>query len=174
MKYFIFFFVAIMTFINLESKEYKFDTLCGFISKNVFLSLNKNYNLIPCGSGGSAPDYNLNYLSFRFNLKQNMDIDKARELLIICANEYLNRVNNCVELKKYMTKYPFDENNCDIAIFFVDNNNNPIQFPYLCVAGLFNGRLYYASEDELEDPYFKKTEFRESYQEALKKFNIRN
>jgi hypothetical protein len=66
--------------------------LADQITKNTALKLRKEKGLVLAGTGGGMMD-DVNFMFMSFDYFQEVDVDKARTLLVEAAQEYLSAIN---------------------------------------------------------------------------------
>ena len=91
---------------------------------------------------------------------------KARQLIIKCLNDFLELVNNDLELRPYLKVYPFKAQNIDLGIFNYNKDKTNVFYPYINVISAKEGKLSYFTKEESNDKKFK-TEKYETYDEAV-------
>lgn len=145
----------------------EFDFEQGKVKRQIIAEVGTTLGLSYMGGGGSSPDKELHYFSFRFLSHEKTDISSARKQLLTIAEIYLKYINSNEILKKYMVKYPFDIENCDISIFYQDQAGKSYLHPNLYIAAIYNGPFLYYTLEYDKYPYDYKTKTRETYEEAL-------
>ncbi len=82
--------------------------------------------------------------SLRFFFYHNeVDIEKARELLMTISNLFLIAINENERIRPYLGKYPFKLENLLIDIFFKNSDGSELGQEQLHVAALGEGTLQY-------------------------------
>jgi len=127
--------------------------------------LEKRHKMENIGQCGALFD-KINSLGFRFQITGPKTKEELREILIDCAEELVNAVNQTEGIAQYLGSYPFTFDKIDIGIFLRDKENGDIRHPLYCTAGLSHGELGYYTRDKYGMGY-KTTDY-ESYEEALK------
>ncbi len=126
----------------------------------------KKYNIKASGSGAGMPEGCVNKLSLSFHTKNRLNIDGLRELLIKCAHELLDQINNNIELQQFLVKRPFTIENVQIIIFNKDKGGGGLVDPEIASAQISEGILDYLTIDP-EDTYKFKNRYKEPYEKAL-------
>lgn len=168
-KFAIIFFISVFSFLSCSPTPSKFMGIVNRLRNNIAEEIKNKYDLELIGIGGSMPDCVLHYFTLSFAVQKNVNLDEARRLILNVAHEYLDLINNNVEIKYYMLQYPFDEKNVDIAIFFKNPDNTSVQHPYISIASFCEGKLWYMTHNDREKLTYK-TKFNETYQEAIERF----
>ena len=125
----------------------------------------KQHNLSYFGGGGGFL-YNVENINIKFISKKQVDIEQARNFLITCSEELLERINTSDKIRPYLDHYPFTKKGIQLDICYFDQKgtwNNP---RFIAQATASNGYVYYAVFDHKKREL--KTIYKESYQDALK------
>lgn len=131
--------------------------------------IQKKYNLNPCGEGAAMHGGPIKKLILCFDTKTQHTKEELRKLLINCANELIDYTNKNKEIQPFLAKIPFTIENIEITIFN-KNNGKEVYDPLISTAEVFLSILTYRTID-INDVFKFKTEYRESYAEALKMLN---
>jgi len=127
------------------------------------------YNLQFIGLGQSADDKLLNTLKLSFVLEKVLSKEEIRKLVLNCADNLLNNINNFKEIQPFLAAHPFQEKNIDISIFFYrDNKRSTTIHPNICCVSLSNNFIYYSTNEPLP-PHPYKTRQKETIEEARQK-----
>jgi hypothetical protein len=114
------------------------------IRKKVFWQLKKEKNLYPCECGWSLEGTKqIQLLHCGFFYHNEVDIEKARELLMTISNLFLIAINENERIRPYLGKYPFKLENLLIDIFFKNSDGSELGQEQLHVAALGEGTLQY-------------------------------
>jgi hypothetical protein len=168
----LYYFILVLAFISFSTinAEDEFTFQGRIVKEKIVNEIQEKFGLKCNGIGAAAFQKNLSYYAFSFvDRSGEKDIFKARKLLLECAEIYFKHINSNELLRKYMVKYPFDFENCDICIYFEDSNKNTILEPYLCTAYIYINKFGYCIQDNPSPPY--KSAMFESAEEAISKNN---
>lgn len=129
------------------------------------LKKKENFQLIGIGMGGSG-DGKIGSLGLYFNVNKALDVNEARKLFLSVVNDFIEKVNSD---KKYsfISNRPFNIDNLNFAIMFVDKQNHPL--PSRCVGAVSNSGdqiVYQVWDDWKAKPEYKVV-FHETYDQAL-------
>jgi hypothetical protein len=126
--------------------------------------LEQEFGLVCIGDGGSYGE-SISKITLTFNAFRRATTDEARQLYVRCTEKLLSAINNDINLRPYLVKYPFPVQGADISISF----HNELDLPYSdgSVALIFQARgniCYY-----LDHPTHRLREpcFREPYDKAV-------
>ena len=167
MKYGIFFLVFLIG-CNFEPEEPRKPTkqeAAIAVRNRTAYQLKVKNNLIPCGSGSQMMNQ-IEMLALAFDYFQPLDIDSARPLLIIAADKFLKEINEDESIRPYLSNYPFEPKNIEVAIYFYKPKYKEVPNGDLCIAALRqgkciykihgpNGRLQILTEETYEDAVMK-------------------
>ncbi len=139
------------------------------ISNKVFKKLKNEKNLcrFECGSGKNP----ITFLHWGFLYYNDINVDEARELLIIAANQFLEAFNADERIRPYLANYPFKPENIEINIFLKKPNGSELEAEKLHVISIQNGILDYMIE--IPEKHHLKTVLLETYEEASAKLTIK-
>ena len=116
-------------------------------------------------TGSAIPD-NVRGVILRFACHRNVGIPEARRIFVKCVETTKEIINADMELQPYLVRYPFTEEETDIAISFYNKNDNFISdFGFLSLVFICNGKIIY----DVYNPRtgFFKTVYKEPYEKAL-------
>ncbi|CDZ81074.1 hypothetical protein BN1013_01602 [Candidatus Rubidus massiliensis] len=132
--------------------------------------LEKKHNVSAMGSGGGIPEGVVKEFMLSFEVKGILTKEECRKLLIAMGTDFLNFVNSNQEVRPYLYKYPFEPKDICITLFFRDQNDNFVDYPYISVASYRYGDLTYKTQkyDREKDRIQTITEEQESVEDALK------
>lgn len=115
---------------------------------------------------GAQMMYDIRMLALSFIYNEEVDIKKARTLILDAGNEYLSVINSNEEIQQYLHNRPFTFENIEIRVFFRNANNGDVASGKITVAAAIKGKFRYDIADPQTDQL--KTIFTETYEEALK------
>lgn len=141
--------------------------LADEIRTKVTTKLKREKDLHPCGSGGGMM-HEIKMLALSFDYYKQIDIDEARELLIIAVNEFVDAINADEKIRPYLYHYPFEHRKVEIRIFIRNPDGSRVENGKLCVVSAIESILEYSTHDP-DDRLLNIHE--ETYEEALKKIS---
>lgn len=109
----------------------------------------------------------VNKLGVMFELYQPLKKDEAREIIVDCVIEFLDDINNNLEIRPYLVNYPFTLENIEIAIFPKMSYNVEAYDPYINVVSNIKGKIKYATVSPEDTFKYKMVEY-EDFEEALR------
>ena len=102
-----------------------------------------------------------------FQYFQEIDLYKARELMVCAVQTYLNEINSSEAIRLYLANYPFTAKNVEIRIFpRKPDGHDPELGNIICVSARKGFIEYYVS---VPNKYSRRQICRETYQEAVAK-----
>jgi hypothetical protein len=146
-----------------SAKTINYDQIANKITMNFANKMKQKKNLLFCGSGGAMMG-NIQEMHVSFNYYTLIDIPFARKLLIECAKEYLQDINDNIEVQPYLHDHPFTAKNLEISIFTYNTDGRGVLYPNLRNACLYQGIIYYFGDDGEKFVTIKE----EPYDEAVK------
>ena len=156
--------LAFSSFCGCSSVGYqspRYVKLAHEITASTAKKLEEEKKLYLIGTGGRMM-YDIKMMAMTFNYYCEVDLKRARELIVFATNEYLGDINNNQEIRPYLHEYPFNAKNVDIMIFVYhpDRSELPPEKSY-CITS-WNGVVKYYTRCDRDHPIFKET-----YEEAL-------
>lgn len=145
----------------------KADRIAAGINLEVVELFEKKYNLTLAGTQISGPR-EIKLMGLMFDLKQSLDKDEARRLIVETTEEYLNKINSNIELRPYLINYPYTLENIEINIFFEKETGEIFQSPNIGLVSSFNGLVEYQKWTRKGRDYYDKAKETESFEEASK------
>ncbi|WP_231919513.1 hypothetical protein [Simkania negevensis] len=124
----------------------------------------KTYDLKPVGFGGAIHE-KIEELALSFDCCRTLTIHEYRDLLVHCAEYFLNRINSNEEIRSYLQNYPFDSKNIDLTIYVHSEDKKRFDVGQLASLAVIKGKIVYHYRDS---EYTVKTLKREDYEEAKK------
>ena len=140
--------------------------LINQVRGRVAMQLKKEKNLYPCGFGGGAVD-KISMLALSFNYYNEIDIEKARDLLVTAGSLFIKEVNDNEQIRPYLKNYPFEPTNIEIRIFLRKPNGAFCDPDTLHVVSMINGKLDYEIDNSITHLF--ETIYSETFEEALAK-----
>lgn len=118
------------------------DSLVTEVTNRTILQLREEEGLRACGIG-SGMMHQVRMLAISFDYYQEIDIDRARELLMKAGTVFLGRINENEKLRPFLLNYPFEPKNIQIAIFIYKPDGSSPDPNHLDVISMTNGLLRY-------------------------------
>jgi hypothetical protein len=143
--------------------------LVNEVTNKTLVQLKKEKELYPCGIG-SGMMHQIRMLAIGFRYYKEVDIDKARELLMEAGTLYLNTINAKEQIRPFLQNYPFQPSNIEIRIFLQKTNGSEPDPGKLTVVSLLKGRLRYKAASH-ESQWFDIL-LEETFEEAAAKLGI--
>ena len=116
------------------------------IGQAVFRELKEKTKLCPCECGGRMM-HEITLLHLGFHYYNEIEIDKARELLMAAGTLFLKKINENEQIRPYLAYYPFLPEDIEIRIFLKKSSGLKIDSKKLQVATLIDGILNYEIDD---------------------------
>jgi len=105
-------------------------------------------------------------LDLCFVVHRKLSKDEARELLFVCAEEFMNDVNANEELRPYLLEFPFTLKNVGISFYFQEEDGAEFHHPDLSYAAWRSGKMEFATKDPKKNGSFQVFD-QETHEEAL-------
>jgi hypothetical protein len=164
-------FISLGFFMPNKYGEYhpsKGEQLVNSILANTAKIIKDKYNLKPCGMGAAMPGGPIQELTLCFDTKYPHTQEQLRTLLIKSGQELLNQVNENDDIQEFLFERPFSIINIQIIIYNHDKDGRQLNYPEISDAQIIQGLFMYSCVDPL-DTFRYKSEFTETYEEALQK-----
>ena len=135
------------------------------ITTQVAKKLQKQLQLLCIGTGGAMMN-EIEILAMSFAYYKEVDLKKARKLLVAAIRDYLHAINSSEEIRPYLKNYPFTVKGLDFAIFMFQPNGSEVETGKI--------RLFESNRNNLEfyiqepNPFMKPPFHTETYEEALR------
>lgn len=132
--------------------------------------LEKKYNVSAMGSGGSAPMGVISNFTLSFQKNAVLNKEECRKLLLAMGNDFLDLVNSNQEVKPFLYKYPFEAKDVCVTLFFNNEKDEYVEYPYMSVASYRLGNLTYETQhyDRVKDSLKTISKEQESIEDGLK------
>jgi len=138
------------------------------IRHTIIKKYSQKYNMSVCALDDSMPGGIVISTGVGFRINQPISKEKARQILLECAQDYIQEINNKKELRPYLRDYPVTAKNIDLSLSIHDRNGDQVFYPNIGYASLSMGKLRYTTRD-INDPENVNTVERETFEEAVKK-----
>lgn len=125
--------------------------------------LKKLYSLQPMGSGFSCPDDLILSMDLFVKCYADLDVPKARRILVKAAHTYLETINANKKLKPFLVVYPFGTKNIYFKILISSNKKHDVKDGSLTSVSVLNGKIVYRKK---EGQYNLKEVLEETFEEA--------
>lgn len=178
MKYkLIFFLVALTNTVNLlgtldlspyKNVSSKDEQIVKKITSSVAQKLLTKHNLHLIGTGAQMMN-DIEMLAMDFYYYNEVDLQTARNLLVISTQNYLDEINQNTEIRRYLKNYPFTAKNIEIGIYILKPDGSKVSKEKLYYISAINGILHYYIDDPKN--YSRITLHQETYDQALKAIN---
>lgn len=165
--FFVFFLCLSCSLLNNEIPFY--ERKASLLIDKVGNKLASKYNMKLIGTGGGMIDC-IKLMSLAFNINKPLNKNESRKIVLDCTAEFLREINSDQEIRSYLVKFPFPVENVEIGIYIYDENGRKLFDPNISVVSIDKGNISYLTNDK-ENKYRFKSEFVESYKEALKLAN---
>ncbi|PCI92162.1 hypothetical protein COB11_07885 [Candidatus Aerophobetes bacterium] len=123
----------------------------------------KSHNLDPFGGGGGFLG-GVNLIIISFASDDQVGITQARNLLIECSEDLLQRMNSDEQIKPYLEHYPFSEKGIELSINYFDATSDWVPPEFIASASVRKGKVRYSIFNHKTRKF--KTVHKESYREA--------
>lgn len=161
-------FICMFQNIDLKADEIdKEDRIAIGINLEIVELFEKKYKLTLGGTQISGPR-EIKLMGLMFDLKQSLDKDEARKLIVETTEKYLEKINSNVEIRPYLSNYPYTLKNVTISIFLHDDKGELFYTPKIGVVSSSDGLIEYQRWTKIED-YYDIAEETELFEEAAKK-----
>lgn len=138
--------------------------ISGQIIQEMAKKLSKRHNMLVAGSTAGLADC-VNVLGLTFQIPGPLPLEKLREILVDCVEEFLIMINSNERLRESLKTYPFTAEGIDITILVKDQYGYNVYFPGVGAASIAHGKvMYLAMEKDAIAP--AKILHRETYKEA--------
>lgn len=151
---------------NRNKNTHNYEKTADNITIKAIKKLMFSYDLKLIGHGGSMMN-NVKLISLHFYYYQPTSIEKARNILLDITTKLISDFNCDEKIRPFLANYPFNENNLDIAITFLNKDNDYQSPPSISTAATRNSKIYYYNFAPEKDRLVSILE--ESYSEALQK-----
>ncbi len=164
MRYLILFFSLINPIVCCANESPKHVIVAGKVRGASANKIAKKYGLQICGFGGAMMD-SVKEIGVDFMVYRPLKKEEARELLVKCVEEFLDDINNDVELRPYLATYPFDAGHITISLYSEVPQGKDVCFPYFSIVSSHKGKIHYLGR-LLEADKFCKHKETETFEEA--------
>lgn len=78
---------------------------------------------------GSGAAHGVYSMTMNFSIQKNLSVDKARRLMVDCAQCFLENINSNTTLRPYLVEYPFPPSRISMSFWITDGTYDPIRTP---------------------------------------------
>lgn len=151
---------------NRNHNTHDYEKIADKITIKSIKNLTYTYDLKLIGHGGSMMN-NVKLISLHFYYYQSTSIEKARNILLDITTKLISDFNSDEKIRPFLANYPFNETNLDIAITFLNKDNDYQSHPSISTVSTRNSKVYYYNYSPEKDRLVSILE--EPYAEALQK-----
>lgn len=143
------------------------DEIIGKLLSKTEKKLVNKYNFRPIGTGLAMPGGVIKSIGLSFQITGPLKKEELRKILIDADQELLNSINESIEIRPYLEKYPFTLDNVEINLFVIDKRGAGVDDPEIAIASISHEELEYLvlAPDRVRTTM---AEYTETFQEALK------
>lgn len=139
--------------------------LANGITTKIAKKLEKERNLYLVGTGGGMMD-DVEMMAMSFYMYDEVDLEKARKLLLYIVNSYLEDINTNKDIHPYLHNKPFTAKNIEIRIWFFNSNRERLSPEKIFHVSALEGKLSYYIRGLEEGT--RQSVCKETYEEASK------
>ncbi|CCB87955.1 hypothetical protein [Simkania negevensis] len=161
-------FTLIIAFLGCSSFGHRFvdyERIADRITAKTAKKLEKQKNLRLIGTGGGMMN-DIQMMEMSFQYFQEVDLQKARELVVYAVKEYLTDINSNEKVRPYLHEYPFTAKNVEIRIWIYNPDRSRLPSDKIYYISSIDGVLSYYIRGPEE--YSRLAVCEETYEEALK------
>ena len=129
-----------------EHQSPDYEEIADEITDKTARKLQKKTGLVLVGTGGQMM-HDIQMMAMSFDLYHEIDLEKARELAVFSAEEYLKAINGNEEIRPYLHEYPFTAKNVEISIFIHNPDGSNLSSEKLHCISARRGKIKYYSDD---------------------------
>lgn len=143
--------------------------LVNEIRSKVAAKLNKDFGLIPCGTGAQMM-HQIEMLALCFDYRNLVDVQKGRQLVVTALNAFLSAINEDERIRPYLSNYPFEPKNIQIYIYLKNPDGKSVALGNFCVISSIEGLLEFDVRDRSTNRL--KTIYKETFEEAVEQTKL--
>jgi hypothetical protein len=140
-----------------------YEKIADKITEKTAEKLQVEKHLCLIGTGGQMMD-DIQMMAMSFNYYQEVEIEKARMLIVYAVHDYLLEINNNNKIRPYLHNYPFNSKNVEIRIFVYNSDRSELPPEKIYCIECINGKIEYYTRLNPRQAIHE-----ESYEEASKK-----
>jgi len=162
----LFFTLFVYGFFILDEKPTA-DRLSNKLIAKFISRVEKKYSITASAIGGGGNSEGLRLLTVGFDHRgEPFTKAQARKLIIDLSQDFLNDINNDLDLKPHLVTFPFSSSNIDICVIFYNTEGRSIFDPYIDTVSASNDKISYCTISP-DNEFQYKTKENEPYEEAL-------
>lgn len=165
MSKFKYFLLIVISLNFLSFKKIDYIKYTEAITENFTREISKKYGLVYVGGGGKM-NGDLQVISLSYQLIKKTNIENARIFYINLVQDLLKKINEDKLLRIYLRNYPFNFENIDISISFINENDQWENSNNVCCLKLIRNNLFFFTSNVCQE---LKLMHREEISESLKK-----
>ncbi len=139
--------------------------LINEVNTQVGKKLKKLYNLEPFGTGFSAPDDFILTMDLFVTSYADLDVLKARRLILQAARTYLETINANKKLKPFLIEHPFGPKNIYLTVYVAYPGKYDVEIGKLTTVSIIKDKIIYNIK---KTEYTHETIHRETFEEAVR------
>jgi hypothetical protein len=124
------------------------------------------------GFGGSMPEGDFKNLFVAFDMYEEVEIERARTLILKAADGFLDNINNDLVLRPLLNHFPYTFKDVQVDLSFITKSGGFVVNNHIAHVALIRGNFFYARYNEKTE--MLETIQKESYLEALEKVKQKN
>lgn len=128
----------------------------------------KKYHVQPIGTNVAMFGGPVTLLGLDCQIYGPLSREETRKKLIDLVQEFVFLVNSDEAIRPHLKNYPFEINNIEITLFFMDKSGRTLNDPYISIAGISRGKLDYEILITTDIPSIVVSKYIESYEDAVK------
>jgi len=135
------------------------------ISNRIATKLEKKHHMKAMGTAGGMMG-NIYMMGISFDIRRPLTQQEGRKIIVSCVEEYLQAINNNVDVRPDLAEYPFPAKNIKMTLFIKDKNGDKLYDPEISVISTSEGTITYRTNDP-DNEYRYKNRIHENYEDAL-------
>lgn len=134
--------------------------------------LTHKYHLDCMGTSVAMPEGIVGQLGLQFSINKILTREELRKILVNTGRDLMCMINANTKIRPHLKKYPFTIEDVEITIFLSDPAGYKLSHPHISNAAINMGKLDYVTYIRGgEEILSEASEFKESYEDALKALN---
>jgi hypothetical protein len=117
------------------------------------------------GISDGMPGSIMHEIGVMFRRYQITSKAKARQIIVECVQDFLEKINFCEEIQPYLRDRPFTVKNIDITLIMFNPDGTDVAYPNLIIANTRRNKIIYKTYKP-ENPY-NPIEEEESFEDAV-------
>lgn len=146
-----------------HDEDYK--KILSQITKQYSQEISQSYHADLTGFSGQLHT-DVKVISLCLNMKASHDLPEARTIYLDLVQKFVQMVNDCRQIRPFLSEYPLTYKNVSIVLEFTDADGNLIsEDGKICLIGYGNDTIYYSSPSKANT---LRNLHKESYPDAIK------